>query len=101
MFARRSSVTTRWRGVTAAQELLAAGIPVAQALAMADPIPRPLSANRRREGIPEGAAARHVLLAARTPNEAMCRPQADRIVLHAGRRVTSGVPGYAELDAVM
>jgi hypothetical protein len=51
--------------------------------------------------IAEGAAARLVLLAARTLDEAMCRPQADRIVLHAGRRVTNGVPDYAELDAVM
>jgi cytosine deaminase len=39
-----------------------------------------------------------VLFAARTLNELVCRPQADRIVIDRGRRVLGGVPDYAELD---
>ncbi len=134
---RKPGRTPRWRGVTAAQELLAAGIPVAiggdncrdawfpfgdhdmvdtvqqsvrvfqldapvaQAVAMAGPIPSAIVDEPRVGWIEVGAAARLILFKARTLNELMCRAQADRIVLNNGRRVTDGVPEYSELDAIM
>jgi cytosine deaminase len=45
-----------------------------------------------------GAAARFILLNARSLNEAIGRPQADRIVIDRGRRVTDELPDFAELD---
>jgi cytosine/creatinine deaminase len=134
---RKPGRTPRWRGVTAAQELLAAGIPVAiggdncrdawfpfgdhdmvdtiqqsvrvfqldapvaQAVAMAGPIPSAIIGEPRVGWIEAGAVARLILFKARTLNELMCRAQSDRIVLNNGRRVSDGVPDYAELDAVM
>jgi len=134
---RKPGRTPRWRGVTAAHELLAAGIPVAiggdncrdawfpfgdhdmvdtvqqsvrvfqldapvaRAVAMAGPIPSAIVDLPQTGWIASGAAARLILFKARTLNELMCRPQADRIVLDKGRRVTAGVPDYAELDALM
>ena len=134
---RKPGGTPRWRGVTAAQELLAAGIPVAiggdncrdawfpfgdhdmvdtiqqsvrvfqldapvsQAVAMAGPIPSAIVGEPRAGWIALGASARLILFKARTLNELMCRAQADRIVLHSGRRATDGVPEYTELDAIM
>ena len=134
---RKPGRTPRWRGVTAAHELLAAGIPVAiggdncrdawfpfgdhdmvdtvqqsvrvfqldapvaQAVAMAGPIPSAIVDMPQAGWIETGAAARLILFRARTQNELMCRPQADRIVLDKGRHVTAGVPDYEELDVLM
>lgn len=41
-----------------------------------------------------------LLLSARTQNEAMCRPQADRVVVRKGKRLMDRLPDYAELDAL-
>jgi cytosine/creatinine deaminase len=48
--------------------------------------------------IREGGPADLVLLGARTWNEALSRPQGDRVVLHAGRPVDRTLPDYRELD---
>jgi cytosine deaminase len=134
---RKPGRTPRWRGVTAAQEILAAGIPIAiggdncrdawfpfgdhdmvdtvqqsvrvyqlddpiaQAAAMAGPIPADIIAEPSAGRIAEGGPARLILFNARTMNEFMCRPQSDRIVVNQGRRVTEPLPDYAELDAVL
>jgi len=125
--------TPRWRGVTVAHELMAAGIPVAiggdncrdawfpfgdhdmvdtvkqsvrvfqidnpiaQAVAMAGPIPSAIVERPDIGWIDEGVLARFILFGARTLNELMCRPQADRIVIDRGRRVTQTLPDYEEL----
>ncbi len=75
--------------------------PIAQAVAMAGPIPSAIAGEPRAGWIEAGAAARLILFKARTLNELMCRAQADRIVLNRGRRVAEGVPEYSELDAIM
>jgi cytosine deaminase len=134
---RKPGRTPRWRGVTAVQELLAAGIPMAiggdncrdawfpfgdhdmldtlqqsvrifqiddplsQAIAMAGPMPSDIVAEPSAGRIRPGGPARFILFRARTLNELMCRPQADRIVVNHGRRVTDPLPEYAELDAIM
>lgn len=45
-----------------------------------------------------GAPARLILLNARSLGEVFSRPQADRIVVDRGRRVTEPLPDFAELD---
>lgn len=134
---RRKGRTPRWRGVTAAHELIAAGVPtaiggdncrdawfpfgdhdmvdtiqqsvrvfqlddpVSRAVAMAGPVPSDIVAEPGVGRVREGASARLILFSARSLNEFMCRPQADRIVIDAGRRVEMPLPDYAELDALM
>jgi cytosine deaminase len=51
--------------------------------------------------IAEGAEARLVLFTARTLNELLSRPQADRLVLDRGRPIEGGLPGYEELDGLL
>src|SRR3954462_15050806 len=46
-----------------------------------------------------GAPAGLVLTPARTMNELLSRPQADRVVLHAGKQIDRTLPDYRELDA--
>jgi len=125
--------TPRWRGVTVAHELMAAGVPVAiggdncrdawfpfgdhdmvdtvkqsvrvfqldnpiaQAVAMAGPIPSAIVEQPDIGWIDEGSTARFILFGARTLNELMCRPQADRIVIDRGQRITDALPDYEEL----
>lgn len=48
-----------------------------------------------------GAPADLVICRARTFNELMSRPQADRIVLRAGQQIDRTLPDYAELDDLM
>jgi cytosine deaminase len=48
-----------------------------------------------------GAPADLVLLRARDWNEALSRPQSDRIVLRAGRAIERTLPDYAELDGIL
>jgi len=45
-----------------------------------------------------GAAADLVLFSARAYSELLSRPQADRIVLRAGRAIDTTAPSYRELD---
>lgn len=47
-----------------------------------------------------GAAADVVLCNARSWTELFARPQADRVVLRAGRAIDTTLPDYAELDAL-
>jgi cytosine deaminase len=126
--------TPRWRGVTLAQEIRAAGIPIALAgdncrdawypygnhdmvelfrdsvrifqldhplndiPAMVGAIPAAIIGAPGVGTITVGQEARLILFRARSLNEVMCRPQADRIVLDRGRRVLDPLPDYAELD---
>jgi cytosine deaminase len=46
-----------------------------------------------------GAAARLILLNARSLSELLSRPQSDRIIIDRGRQVTDPLPDFAELDA--
>ncbi|WP_246252165.1 cytosine deaminase [Ancylobacter pratisalsi] len=48
-----------------------------------------------------GAAADLCLLRARSLNELLARPQADRIILRRGRAIDARAPDYAELDDLM
>jgi cytosine/creatinine deaminase len=134
---RKAGRTPRWRGVTAVQELMAAGCrvavggdncrdawfpygdhdmvdtfqqavrvfqndhPLAPAIAMTGPLPADICGFRGVGRIAEGASAKLILFAARTMNEFMCRPQADRIVLDGGRPVSVPLPEYEELDAIL
>jgi cytosine deaminase len=45
-----------------------------------------------------GAPADFVICRARSMNELLARPQADRIVVRAGRQIDRSLPDYAELD---
>ena len=51
--------------------------------------------------IEAGAAADLILFRARGMTELLSRPQADRLVLRAGRPIDSTPPDYRELDAVL
>jgi cytosine deaminase len=51
--------------------------------------------------IEPGAPADLILFRARTWTELNARPQSDRIVLRAGRRIDSTPPDYRELDDLM
>jgi cytosine deaminase len=42
-----------------------------------------------------------IVTRARTFNELLSRPQADRIVLVAGRQIDTSLPDYRELDGLM
>jgi cytosine deaminase len=131
---RQPGRTPRWRGVTLAQEIRAAGIPIALAgdncrdawypygnhdmvelfrdsvrifqldhplndiPAMVGAIPAAIIGAPGVGTITVGQEARLILFRARSLNEVMCRPQADRIVLDRGRRVLDPLPDYAELD---
>lgn len=48
-----------------------------------------------------GGAADLIVTRARTFNELLSRPQADRIVLVAGRQIDTSLPDYRELDRLM
>jgi cytosine/creatinine deaminase len=75
--------------------------PVATAVGMAGPVPSRLIAEPSAGTIRQGGPARLILFSARSLNEFMCRPQADRIVINQGRRVTDPLPDYADLDPIM
>ncbi len=51
--------------------------------------------------IAPGGPADLVLTGARTLNELVCRPQADRVVLVAGQVIDAALPDYRELDAIL
>ncbi len=53
------------------------------------------------EPIAVGQPANLVLFSARDHGELMARPQADRIVLRNGRRLTEPLPDFRKLDALM
>jgi cytosine deaminase len=55
----------------------------------------------RAPSLVPGAPADLVILRARSWTEAFARPQADRIVLRAGRAIDRALPDYSELDHLM
>jgi cytosine deaminase len=75
--------------------------PISDAIAMAGPIPSDIIRSGTIGRIVEGAPADFLLLSARTLNETMCRPQADRITVRSGVRVTECLPDFEELDFVL
>jgi cytosine deaminase len=75
--------------------------PIADAIAMAGPIPSDIIRGGSLGRIVEGGPADFLLLSARTLNEAMCRPQADRITVRRGVRVTESLPAFEELDIIL
>lgn len=74
--------------------------PFSKALQMAGPMPSDIVGLPEHGRIAVGASADFILLSARTQNEAMCRPQADRVVVRKGKRLMDRLPDYAELDAL-
>lgn len=75
--------------------------PIADAIAMAGPIPSDIIRGETLGRIVEGGPADLLLLSARTINEAMCRPQTDRITVRNGARVTENLPDFEELDLIV
>jgi cytosine/creatinine deaminase len=75
--------------------------PIAQAVAMAGPTPSDIIRGGALGRLVEKGPADFILLAARSLNEAMCRPQADRIVVRNGHRIIETLPDYAELDVIL
>jgi cytosine/creatinine deaminase len=75
--------------------------PVAAAVAMAGPIPSDTIRGGTLGRLVEGGPADFILLSARSLNEAMCRPQSNRIVVRQGRQLTEQLPDYEELDATL
>jgi cytosine deaminase len=74
--------------------------PLAEAPAVVGPVPGEIT--RLSHGrIVAGGPARLILFGARTLNELLSRPQADRIVIDRGRRVRERLPDYEELDDLM
>jgi cytosine/creatinine deaminase len=75
--------------------------PLSGAPAMVGPVPATMIRAEPHGRIAEGSPARLILFGARTLNELLSRPQADRIVLNRGRRVHDRLPDYEELDALV
>ena len=75
--------------------------PIAAAVEMAGPIPSDIIRGGAVGRLIEGGPADFILLPARSLNEAMCRPQSDRIVVRRGRWVFEQLPDYEELDGTL
>ena len=71
--------------------------PLAQAPSLVGAMPSAITGFGNHGQIAEGAAARLIVFNARTINEIVSRPQADRVVLAHGRRLTAAAPDYSEL----
>jgi len=74
--------------------------PIAPSVSMIGPAPARIAGFDGVGIVATGGPANLILFAARDVSEFMARPQADRIVLHRGRRVADALPDYSELDAV-
>jgi cytosine deaminase len=72
--------------------------PIGDVPAMAGPVPASIIGAGPLGRLGAGGPANLILFSARTLNELVCRPQADRVVIDRGRRIESGLPDYAELD---
>jgi cytosine/creatinine deaminase len=72
--------------------------PFADASGMAGPVPQAIIRAGKLGTIAKGGPARLILFNARTLNELICRPQSDRLVVDRGRRVSTELPDYGELD---
>jgi cytosine/creatinine deaminase len=75
--------------------------PIADAVAMAGPIPSDIIHAEAQGRLIEGGPGDFLLLSARTLNEAMCRPQADRITIRNGAQVMDILPDFEELDVIL
>jgi cytosine deaminase len=134
---RKPRRTPRWRGVTSANEIRAAGLPLAiggdncrdawfpygdhdmldtlkqairvfqadepltGALGMATRVPADLIGRPDLGRIGVGLPAHLVIFQARSLNVVLARDQADRIVLHHGRRVIDPLPQHHALEAAL
>jgi len=74
--------------------------PLADAAAMAGPLPQAIIRAGPLGTIAKGGPARFILFNARTLNELICRPQSDRLVIDRGRQVSVELPDYSELDGI-
>jgi cytosine/creatinine deaminase len=75
--------------------------PLIGAPALVGPAPADMIRAQSHGRIAVGNPARLILFAARTLNELLSRPQADRIVLNGGHPVRDRLPDYDELDDLM
>jgi len=66
--------------------------------ALAGPVPAAIIGTAPLGNIRVGGPARLILFSARSLNELICRPQADRLVIDRGHQVAEELPDYAELD---
>ncbi|CAN5344461.1 cytosine deaminase [soil metagenome] len=71
--------------------------PLAQAPMLVGAMPSAITGFSGHGLIATGAAARLIVFNARTINEIVSRPQADRVVIDHGRRLTAKAPDYSEL----
>lgn len=71
--------------------------PLDRAPALVGPVPAAIMGLAQAGTIREGGPADLILLAARSLNEVVARPHADRVVVSAGRAVTQGPPPYEGL----
>jgi cytosine deaminase len=71
--------------------------PLTSAPVLVGPAPAAVAGLAGHGRIAAGAPARLMVFSARTLNELISRPQADRVVIHEGRRIAETVPDYAEL----
>jgi len=72
--------------------------PLAEAPLLVGPVPADICRMSSPGRVAVGAPANLIVFTARTLNTLMCRPQADRIVINRGARITDGLPDHAELD---
>jgi cytosine deaminase len=66
--------------------------------AAATAVPARLMGLKGRGVIEAGSPADLVIFRARSMSELLCRPQADRVVLRAGRPIDTTLPDHRELD---
>ncbi len=71
--------------------------PLAEAPTLVGPAPATIARLSDHGRIQEGAPARLLVFNARTLNEVVSRPQADRIVIDGGRRSSARPPDYSEM----
>lgn len=70
--------------------------PLSSAPALVGPAPSSIARLSDHGRLAVGSPARFVVFNARTLNEIVTRPQADRIVVHSGRRINTQIPDYSE-----
>ena len=69
-----------------------------EAVSMVGPAPARMMGVEPIGSLCVGGPANLIIFNARSINELVCRPQADRVVVNAGRPVTDALPAYADLD---
>jgi cytosine deaminase len=71
--------------------------PLAEAPTLVGPAPATIARLGDHGRLREGAPARLLVFNARTLNEVVSRPHADRIVIDSGRRSSARAPEYSEM----